>query len=190
MNCNFSILRRLRSVGQNMETGKEEESILFSMSACLLWENMEEWSSLQQWGFRWDIRKNFLTVSFVVHYDLRYLCSCLLMRLKNRSDKHLPSITDIQLLLPQSKGMDRMICGSVFHACFTEVPTVVYNYYGLLVLMSYMFLFVWVCFIYQLWMLLSALPWLQSEQWSPDRPGSALHRPSERALWAPSTHTP
>lgn len=135
VNCSFSILRRLRSVGQNMETGKEEESILFSVSACLLWKNKEEWSALQQWGFRWDIRKNFLTVSLVGHNDLRYLYSCLLMRLKNRWDKCLPSITDIQLLLPWSKGMDCMICGRFFHACLTNVPTVVYNYYGLFVLM-------------------------------------------------------
>ena len=100
------------------------------------------------------------------------------MRLKNRSDKCLPSITEVQLLLPQSGGMDRMICGSVFHPCFTEVPTVVYNYYGLLFFMSCMFLFVWVCFIYHLWTLHSALhgdTWMRSEQWSPDGPGSALH---------------
>lgn len=116
---------------------------------------------------------------------------------KNRSDKYLPSITDIQLLLPQSGGMDRMICGRIFHPCFTEVPTVVYNYYSLLLLMSCMFLFVWVCFIYHLWTLHSALhwdPWMQSEQWSPSRwtrlsPAQA-GRPSEHALWAPSTHTP
>lgn len=100
------------------------------------------------------------------------------MRLKN-TDKHLRSIADVQLLLPQSGGMDPMICRRVFHSCFTEVPTILYSYYDLLLLMSYMFLFVWVCFIYHLWTLHSPLhwdPWMQSEQWSPDGPGSALQR--------------
>ena len=55
-----------------------------------------------------------------------------LMRLKS-TDKHLPSVTGVQLLLPQSRWMDPMICGRVFHPCFTEVPTILHNCYGLLV---------------------------------------------------------
>lgn len=60
----------------------------------------------------------------------------ILMHLKSRSDKCPPNITDIQLLLPQSRGVNQKIFRRVFHSS-TEILTVVYNYHGLLLPISY-----------------------------------------------------